>query len=36
MRKNSRNTETMMGNEIDEIIEELFESLWQKYQEGLR
>ena len=28
--------EIMMANEIDEIIEELFESLWQKYQEGLR
>ena len=28
--------EIMMANEIDEIIEELFECLWQKYQEGLR
>ena len=28
--------EIMMANEIDEIIEEFFESLWQKYQEGLR
>ena len=27
--------EIMMGNETDEIIEELFESLLQKYQEGL-
>ena len=27
--------EIMIGNETDEIIEELFESLLQKYQEGL-
>ena len=25
----------MMGNETDEVIEELIESLLQKYQEGL-
>ena len=31
----SNNIEIMMGNETDEIIEELFESLLQKYQEGL-
>ena len=31
----SNNIEIMMGNETDEIIEETFESLWQKYQEGL-
>ena len=29
------NVEIMMGNEADEIIEELFESLLQRYQEGL-
>ena len=29
------NVEIMMGNETDEIIEELFESLLQRYQEGL-
>ena len=29
------NTKMLMGNEIDEIIEELFESLLQKYQEVL-
>ena len=28
----SHNIEIMMGNEINEIIEELFESLLQKYQ----
>ena len=31
----SNNMEIMMVNEKDEIIEELFESLQQKYQEGL-
>ena len=31
----SRNIEIMMGNETDEIIEELCESLLHKYQEGL-
>ena len=35
MHKKSNNIEIMMGNETDEIIEEPFESLWQKYQEGL-
>ena len=35
MRTKSNNTEIMMGNETDEIIEELLESLLQKYQEGL-
>ena len=34
MRTKSNNIEIMMGNETDEIIE-LFESLLQKYQEGL-
>ena len=34
MRTKSNNIESMMGNETDEIIE-LFESLLQKYQEGL-
>ena len=29
------NTKILMGNEIDEIIQELFESLLQKYQEVL-
>ena len=31
----SNNMEFMMGNGTDEIIKELFESLLQKYQEGL-
>ena len=31
----SNNIEIMMGSEIDEINEELFESFLQKYQEGL-
>ena len=31
----SNNVEIKMGNEIDEIIEKHFESLLQKYQEGL-
>ena len=35
MRTKSNNIEIMMGNEADEIIKELFESLLQKYQEGL-
>ena len=34
MRTKSNNIEIMMDNETDEIIE-LFESLLQKYQEGL-
>ena len=29
------NIEIMIGNETNEIIEELFESLLQRYQEGL-
>ena len=29
------NVETMIGSETDEIIEDLFESFLQKYQEGL-
>ena len=35
MRTKSNNAEILMGNETDEIIEELFESLLQKYQEVL-
>ena len=35
MHSKSDNKEIMMGSETDEIIEELFESLWQIYQEGL-
>ena len=35
MHTKSNNIEIMMGNETGEIIEELFESLLQKYQEGL-
>ena len=31
----SINIEIMIGNETDEIIEELFQSLLQRYQEGL-
>ena len=31
----SDNTETMIGSETDEIIEELFESLLKNYQERL-
>ena len=31
----SNNIEIVIGNETDEIIEELFESLLQRYQEGL-
>ena len=31
----SNNVEIMMGSETDEIIEELFKSFLQKYQEGL-
>ena len=31
----SQNIKTMMGNKTDEIIAEFFESLLQKYQEGL-
>ena len=36
MRTKSNNIEIMMGNGTDEIIEELFESLLQTYQEGLK
>ena len=31
----SHNIETLMGNETDEIIEDIFKSLLQRYQEGL-
>ena len=31
----SDNIETMMGSKIDKVIEEIFESLLQGYQEGL-
>ena len=35
MHTKSNNVEIMMGSETNEIIEELFESFLQKYQEGL-
>ena len=35
MHTESNNVEIMMGSETDEIIEKLFESFLQKYQEGL-
>ena len=35
MRKKSDNIEIMMGNETDKIVEELFKSLLQRYQEKL-
>ena len=35
MRTKSNNVEIVMGSETDEIIEELFKSFFQKYQEGL-
>ena len=35
MHTKSNNVEIMMGSEADEIIEDLFESFLQKYQEGL-
>ena len=35
MHTKSNNVEIMMGSETDEIIEELFESLLQRYQEAL-
>ena len=35
MHTKSDNIEIMMDSETDEIIEELFKSLWQRYQEGL-
>ena len=36
MHTKSINVEIMMGSETDEIIEDLFESFLQKYQEGLQ
>ena len=35
MHTKSDNIEVMLDSETDEIIEELFESLLQRYQEGL-
>ena len=35
MHAKSNNVEIMIGSETDEIIEDLFESFLQKYQEGL-
>ena len=35
MHTKSHNVEIMMGNETDDIIKDLFESLLQRYQEGL-
>ena len=35
MHTKSDNIEIMMGNETDKIIEKLFKSLLQKYQDGL-
>ena len=35
MHTKSNNVEIMMGSETDKIIEDLFESFLQKYQEGL-
>ena len=35
MRTKSNNVEIMMGSETDKIIEDLFKSLLQRYQEGL-
>ena len=35
MHTKSNNVEIMMGSETDGIIEDLFESFLQKYQEGL-
>ena len=35
MHAKSDNIEIMMGSETDEIIEERFKSLMQRYQEGL-
>ena len=35
MRTKSDNIEIMLGSETDEVIEELFKSLLQRYQEGL-
>ena len=36
MRTKSDNIDVMMGSETDEIIEELFKSLLQRYQEKLQ
>ena len=36
MHTKSDNIEIMIGNERDEIIEQLFETLLQRYQEGLK
>ena len=36
MRAKNNNMEIIMGNETDEIVKELFESLLQKYQKGLK
>ena len=35
MHPKSNNIEIMMGSETDEIIKELFKSLFERYQEGL-
>ena len=35
MRTKGDNIEIMMGSEADEVIEKLFESLLERYQEGL-
>ena len=35
MHTKSYNVEIMVGSEIDEIIEDLFKSLLQRYQKGL-
>ena len=35
MHTKSNNMEIMMGSETDEIIKEIFESLLERYQEGL-
>ena len=35
MHTKSDNIEIMIGNETDEIIEGLFDYLWQRYQMGL-
>ena len=36
MRAKNNNMEIIMGNETDEIVKKLFESLLQKYQKGLK
>ena len=36
MHAKSNNVKIMMGSETEEIIEELFKSFLQKYQEGLQ